>query len=83
MPDDELWACSSRIEYGMKLNLFFFYQILILWFIPLLLLLFTYVSVSVTLIRSIRQTSLLVKAKRFVSSLIFCNIFPNLFQISN
>ena len=65
-PNGKIFNCGTRIENARKRNIFIFYRIGILWFIPLTLLLFTYTSVSVSLIRSIRQTYSLAEDKRYM-----------------
>ena len=63
-PKGVAWNCYSRLGISTGRKLVHIYEICILWFIPLVLLLFTYISVSLSLIRSIRQTSALSELKK-------------------
>ena len=60
----EIWECFYRVtKIGIDRELIMGYELLVLWFVPLVLLLFTYISVAVTLVRSIKQTAALREVK--------------------
>ena len=66
-PNGETWRCQSRVKNPVERNFLLAYHILVFWFVPLALLLFTYTSVAISLVRSIKQTSSLTEMKRWVT----------------
>ena len=59
-----VWDCVSRFGFSTTRSLVFIYEIGVLWFIPQILILFTYTSVSLSLIRSIQTSSALSELKK-------------------